>query len=83
MEGYRIIAYAYKEINNPDILKEANISRDMFERELNFLGFLILENNLKSDTREVIEELKQADLEVKMITGRKIFLGLIVLNSLL
>ena len=44
-------------------------TREEAEKELIFAGFIIAECPLKEDTKAVIDELKEASHEVKMITG--------------
>lgn len=46
------------------------IHRDEMEKDLEFLGLLILENRLKPETTGVIKILKEARLKVVMITGK-------------
>uniref|UniRef100_A0A4Y0BJT0 Cation-transporting ATPase n=1 Tax=Anopheles funestus TaxID=62324 RepID=A0A4Y0BJT0_ANOFN len=69
-QGYRIIAIAYKQLdkklNYPKVQK---IAREKVECELEFLGFVILENRLKADTEEVIESLNAASIRSVMVTG--------------
>ncbi|XP_058170497.1 polyamine-transporting ATPase 13A3 [Anopheles ziemanni] len=69
-QGYRIIAIAYKQLdkklNYPKVQK---IAREKVECELKFLGFVILENRLKTDTEEVIESLNAANIRSVMVTG--------------
>uniref|UniRef100_A0AAG5DJ16 Cation-transporting ATPase n=1 Tax=Anopheles atroparvus TaxID=41427 RepID=A0AAG5DJ16_ANOAO len=69
-QGYRIIAIAYKQLdkklNYPKVQK---IAREKVESELKFLGFVILENRLKTDTEEVIESLNAANIRSVMVTG--------------
>ncbi|XP_035903591.1 probable cation-transporting ATPase 13A5 isoform X1 [Anopheles stephensi] len=69
-QGYRIIAIAYKQLdkklNYPKVQK---IAREKVECELEFLGFVILENRLKADTEEVIESLNAANIRSVMVTG--------------
>uniref|UniRef100_A0A182PWE6 Cation-transporting ATPase n=1 Tax=Anopheles epiroticus TaxID=199890 RepID=A0A182PWE6_9DIPT len=69
-QGYRIIAIAYKQLdkklNYPKVQK---IAREKVECELEFLGFVILENRLKADTEEVIESLNAAHIRSVMVTG--------------
>ncbi|KAL4467819.1 hypothetical protein ABPG74_013154 [Tetrahymena malaccensis] len=67
LKGFRLIAMAYKELGSP---KEAiELTREELEQNLNFLGFLILENQLKEDTPEAIQSLKEGQIECKIISG--------------
>jgi cation-transporting ATPase 13A3/4/5 len=54
MKGLRIIALAYKNEMQKNKEELLEMSRDEIENNLNFLGFLVFENKLKSDTKEVI-----------------------------
>ncbi|EAR86811.2 E1-E2 ATPase family protein (macronuclear) [Tetrahymena thermophila SB210] len=67
LKGFRLIAMAYKELSSS---KEAiDLTREELEQNLRFLGFLILENQLKEDTPEAIQSLKEAQIECKIISG--------------
>lgn len=46
--------------------------REQVERDLEFLGFVIMENRLKKPTVEVIKQLREANINVVMITGELI-----------
>jgi cation-transporting P-type ATPase 13A2 len=46
-----------------------NISRDDVEKDLTFLGFLIMQNKLKSVTVKALAELNDADIRTIMATG--------------
>ena len=50
-------------------LKVQKMKRDQAEKDLSFLGFLIMQNTLKSQTTPVIQELLEADIRTVMITG--------------
>lgn len=52
--GLRVIAFAAKTIEGD---RTTTLSRDEAERDLSFLGLLVLENPLKSDTHSVIERI--------------------------
>jgi cation-transporting ATPase 13A3/4/5 len=43
--------------------------REVFEVDLKFLGFLILQNTLKPQTAPVIAELRTARIKSVMVTG--------------
>lgn len=77
--GFRIIAVAYKKLN-PKInyTKVQRLSREEVEQDLEFLGFVILENRLKPDTTEVINSLNVAGIRTIMITGDNILTALSV-----
>ncbi|XP_055922264.1 polyamine-transporting ATPase 13A3 isoform X2 [Eupeodes corollae] len=78
-QGFRIIALAYKPLEKkmsyPKIQK---ISRDKIECDLEFLGFVILENRLKPDTTDVIKCLTLANIRTIMVTGDNILTALSV-----
>lgn len=44
--------------------------RNQVEKDLEFLGLVILENRLKEPTIRVIDELREANIHVLMITGK-------------
>lgn len=69
--GYRVIAMAHKEL--PTKVKWRDVERmkrTEVEKDLNFVGFLILLNSLKPETTQVIEELHSANMRTVMITGK-------------
>ena len=45
------------------------MKRDQVEKDLTFLGFLIMQNTLKIATIPVIKELMAADIRTVMVTG--------------
>ena len=68
IQGFRILALAYKIIDiDEGSLK--TIKRSFIEDDLCFLGFLIMQNKMKKDTAEVMWQLKDADLALKIISG--------------
>lgn len=69
--GFRVIAIAYKELPKKFKWKEAQrTKRDVVECDLHFLGFLIMQNPLKSQTAPVIKTLHDANIRTVMITGK-------------
>lgn len=44
-------------------------ARNLFETEMEFLGFIIFENKLKPETTPTIEIIKKANLKPIMVTG--------------
>lgn len=63
MKGLRVLAMAFKEV------KEVPQSRAECEQGLTSLGLLLLENNLKQDTKEVVDSLRKSDYNLKIISG--------------
>ncbi len=43
--------------------------RNIFEKDLNFLGFIIISNELKTDSKTVIKQLKEGGCKIVMTTG--------------
>lgn len=43
--------------------------RDVVERDLSFVGFLVFENKLKPETTPVVQELHDAGIRMIMVTG--------------
>lgn len=70
-QGYRVIAMGCRTIseNSTEVLK---LSREVIERDLEFLGLIVLENRVKQPTASVIMELREANIRVVMITGDNI-----------
>ncbi|XP_054556430.1 probable cation-transporting ATPase 13A4 [Talpa occidentalis] len=66
-QGFRVIALAYKKLEIDHYT--TSLRRDKVESDLIFLGLLILENQLKEETKPVLEELISARIRTVMITG--------------
>lgn len=49
-KGYRVIALGVKFMEDTSYIKIQTTKRDDVERDLHFLGFLVMENKLKSVT---------------------------------
>ncbi|XP_012276995.1 probable cation-transporting ATPase 13A3 isoform X2 [Orussus abietinus] len=77
-EGYRVIALAYKSLNRLPYAKVQRLNREAAETELNFLGFVILENRLKPETSPVIVALNVACVKTVMVTGDNMLTALSV-----
>ncbi len=43
--------------------------RDQIEKNMDFLGMIIMQNKLKSETPCVLEELRRANIRTVMVTG--------------
>ncbi|XP_061493617.1 probable cation-transporting ATPase 13A5 isoform X1 [Rhineura floridana] len=68
-QGFRVIALAHKELSVGKGADLDNLERDKVESGLTFLGLLIMENRLKSETKSVLEELSGARIRSVMVTG--------------
>jgi cation-transporting ATPase 13A3/4/5 len=53
-EGYRVIGFATKVLENLNYKDVMRIERSDCEKQLNFLGLLVMENKLKKETSGVI-----------------------------
>ncbi|KAL0810077.1 hypothetical protein ABMA28_010891 [Loxostege sticticalis] len=67
-KGYRVIALSTR-LMETTYKQLQKMHRDEVERELEFLGLVIMENRLKPATTGIIRELKEANIQVVMITG--------------
>ncbi|KAJ8916563.1 hypothetical protein NQ315_000207 [Exocentrus adspersus] len=75
-QGYRVIAFAKRELGALSREELGKLHREDVERDLDFIGLIVLENKLKPQTAGVIKTLKEANLKVVMITGDNIQTGL-------
>jgi cation-transporting ATPase 13A3/4/5 len=69
VQGYRMIAFGYKDLENMNYLKIQKIDREKAECDLIFLGFLITENKLKEATKATIKTLNECKIRTIMATG--------------
>ncbi|XP_061189537.1 polyamine-transporting ATPase 13A3-like isoform X2 [Saccostrea echinata] len=70
IQGYRVIALAYKKLDPKLTWHQAQrISRDKVEFDMNFLGMIVLQNKLKLQTKPVIHKLGDAKIRTVMVTG--------------
>jgi len=60
-KAYRTIAIAYKPLSS--------LNKDNFEKDLIFLGIMVLEDPPRSEVKEAIKTCIDAGIKVKMITG--------------
>ncbi|XP_075167305.1 polyamine-transporting ATPase anne boleyn isoform X2 [Haematobia irritans] len=78
-QGYRVIALAYKSLSTKvNYTKVQRLPRESAESDLEFLGFVVLENRLKPDTTDVIGALTKANVRTIMVTGDNILTALSV-----
>lgn len=77
--GYRVIALAYKPLSSKvNYVKIQRMQREQVEKDLVFLGLLIMENKLKLETSPVIGQLREANIRCIMVTGDNILTALSV-----
>ena len=70
-KGYRILALASKKLSLKR-WKVLKAERSVLEENAEFLGFLILQNRIKPESKGVIKELRDADIKTLMVTGDNI-----------
>lgn len=72
-KGYRLLSLGFKDFQEKDLSK---IDPTQIEKNFNFIGFLLMNNPIKPETKDVINSLKKVDIECKMITGDNIYTSL-------
>uniref|UniRef100_A0A8C5MPF4 Polyamine-transporting ATPase 13A3 n=1 Tax=Leptobrachium leishanense TaxID=445787 RepID=A0A8C5MPF4_9ANUR len=69
-QGYRVIALAHRKLESKlSWHKVQNISRDAIENNMTFLGLIIMQNKLKKETPDVLQDLRNANIRMVMVTG--------------
>ena len=76
-KGYRVLAMAAKGLKM-DFQQSQSISREDVEKNMIFLGFLIVKNKLKEKTKESLIKYDEADLRILMATGDNILTAICV-----
>ena len=71
IKGYRVLAMAAKGLMM-DYERSQSIIRDEVEKNMIFLGLLIVKNKLKQKTKESLIKYNNADLRIVMATGDNI-----------
>ncbi|XP_029436037.1 probable cation-transporting ATPase 13A3 isoform X2 [Rhinatrema bivittatum] len=69
-QGLRVIAVAHRQLE-PKFTwhRVQSVNRDVIECKMEFLGLVMMQNKLKSETVPVLEELRRACIRTLMITG--------------
>ncbi|KAF8820210.1 haloacid dehalogenase family hydrolase domain-containing protein [Cardiosporidium cionae] len=71
MQGYYVLGIAEGPLDNQmDILR---IHRDTVEKDLTFVGLILFKNDLKMDTAEVLDEMREGNIRNVMITGDNVY----------
>ncbi|KAJ8357324.1 hypothetical protein SKAU_G00201180 [Synaphobranchus kaupii] len=69
-QGFRVIALAHRRLESKLTWhKVQNVSRDLIESGMEFLGLIIMQNKLKAETPGVLEGLRHANIRTVMVTG--------------
>ncbi|XP_049888726.1 polyamine-transporting ATPase 13A3-like isoform X1 [Epinephelus moara] len=69
-QGFRVIALAHRQLESKlSWHKVQNLSRDLIETNMEFLGLIIMQNKIKEETAGVLQELHQANIRTLMVTG--------------
>ena len=76
-EGYRVIGLAWRPLRVA-YTKVMRLQRDSIERQLQFLGLLVMENRLKVESAPVMKVLKEANIRPVMVTGDNMLTALSV-----
>jgi len=58
--------------------KTHTIDREDVEKDLNFLGLLVMQNRLKPETADVIKNLNDCEVRIVMATGDNILTAISV-----
>ncbi|XP_054164736.1 polyamine-transporting ATPase 13A3-like [Oppia nitens] len=77
-KSYRVLALAYKPLQDMDYIEVQRAKRDELEIDLIFLALVVMKNNLKDKTIETIDELKRANIRTLMATGDNLMTALSV-----
>uniref|UniRef100_A0A8C5FI56 Probable cation-transporting ATPase 13A3 n=1 Tax=Gadus morhua TaxID=8049 RepID=A0A8C5FI56_GADMO len=69
-KGFRVIALAHRQLE-PKLSwhRVQNLNRDQIETNMDFLGLIIMQNKLKSESAGVLQDLQRADIRTLMVTG--------------
>jgi cation-transporting ATPase 13A2 len=70
--GYRVMACAWKSLQNMTWLKAQKTHRMELECHLIMIGLIVFENRIKKETPDVIQQLHQARVRSVMVTGDNI-----------
>lgn len=77
--GFRVIGLAHKKLDRKMKWVDAQrIKRDTLECDMVFLGFLVMQNSLKTETTQIIRELHMANMRLVMVTGDNIMTAMSV-----
>ncbi|XP_054716748.1 polyamine-transporting ATPase 13A3-like [Uloborus diversus] len=79
LQGFRVIALAHRKLDSKLNWHHAQkVKRDVVEKDLTFLGLLIMQNTLKPETSPVIKVLQDAKIRCVMVTGDNVMTAMSV-----
>ncbi|GAM23432.1 hypothetical protein SAMD00019534_066070 [Acytostelium subglobosum LB1] len=68
--GYRVLACAYKQWEHGvSASTNRDLMRQMAEDQLIFVGFIVMENKMKPESKGIIATLQRANIKTIMVTG--------------
>lgn len=67
--GYRVIACAYKRLEDASVRKILDMSQDDLERNSEFAGFIVFDNKLKPTSRSVCSSLEASGINQYICSG--------------
>ncbi|CCG84260.1 protein of unknown function [Taphrina deformans PYCC 5710] len=76
--GYRVIACAGKSLPGLSWIKAQKMKREVAEKDLIFLGFIVFENKLKPTTTAAMVQLNEARIRSVMCTGDNVLTAISV-----
>ncbi|XP_017489622.1 PREDICTED: probable cation-transporting ATPase 13A3 [Rhagoletis zephyria] len=77
-KGYRVLGLAYRPLASMNYSKVQRAAREDLEKNLTFVGLLVMGNMLKPETTHVIETLLMANIRSVMVTGDNMLTALSV-----
>jgi len=81
-KGYRVLALAKKNLHM-SFVKAQRAPREELEKDLKFLGLLVMSNMLKPETSNIIRTLSAANIRSVMVTGDNMLTALSVARECL
>lgn len=78
-EGYRVIALAIRELND---VEKQNEKIQFEENNMTFVGFILMHDPLKVDSKETIDRIMQRGIDLKIITGDNRYIAKHIANNL-
>ncbi|KAK6640237.1 hypothetical protein RUM44_011923 [Polyplax serrata] len=82
--GFRVLGLAYREFDKKFTWRKSQrIDRQEVEKDLIFLGFILLHNKLKPVSTGVVNDLREANVRCVMVTGDNLLTALSVCRECL